>query len=239
MEEYRLNKFLAMSGVCSRRDADKLIEAGRVKVNDAIAVSGQKVTDNDTVTVDNVAVKRKLEKVVIAYDKPRGVVVTERDEHATTTIMDVIDYPERLTYAGRLDKESEGLLLLTNDGDFINAAMRGAHDHDKEYIVEIDRDITNQEMNKLRNGIFLEELNVKTKPCTIEKIKDCSYRVIISQGLNRQIRRMFQACGRQVKSLKRIRVITVELGNLEPGEYRELSREEQRALYDRVGLTIN
>ncbi len=236
MEEIRLNKYLASCGICSRRDADKLIDDNRVTVNGNIATAGQKVTSTDEVTVDGKIVKPGIKKIVIAYNKPRGVVVTERDQHAKVTIKDVIDYPERLTYAGRLDKDSEGLILLTNDGDFINAAMKARNYHEKEYIVSIDKEITNEELELLRNGIYLKELDVTTRSCDVERLGSCKYKVILSQGLNRQIRRMFQAIGRNVKTLKRVRVISVELGKLDVGEYRELTIEEMTLLYKKVGL---
>lgn len=236
MEEIRLNKYLASCGICSRRDADKLIEDGRVTVNNEVAKAGQKVTSADKVSVDGKAVEPNSSKVVIAYNKPRGVVVTERDEHAKVTISDVIDYPVRLTYAGRLDKDSEGLILLTNDGDFINAAMKARNYHEKEYIVTVDKEVTDEELDTLRNGVYLKELDVTTRSCKVERIGKCKYRVVLSQGLNRQIRRMFQAIGRSVVKLKRIRVITVELGDLKVGEYRELTSAEMTKLYDSVGL---
>lgn len=236
MDEIRLNKYLAMCGICSRRDADKLIDEGRVVVNGATAVSGQKVTDADKVSVDGKAVVRTKKKIVIAYNKPRGVVVTERDAHAKVTIMDMIDYSERLTYAGRLDKDSEGLILLTNDGDFINASMKGSNHHEKEYIVELDSQVPEEKLDVLRDGVYLNELDVTTRPCKIRKIDGCRYNVVISQGLNRQIRRMFAEVGFTVKKLKRIRVISVKLGELKVGEYRELSEEELTELYRLVGL---
>lgn len=238
MEEIRLNKYLASCGICSRRDADKLIEDNRVIVNGIIATAGQKVTNADNVLVDGKTVQPIASKVVIAYNKPRGVVVTERDEHAKITIKDAIDYPERLTYAGRLDKDSEGLLLLTNDGDFINAAMKARNNHEKEYIVTVDKEVSEKDLEVLRNGIYIKELDVTTRPCNIECIGKCKYRVIITQGLNRQIRRMFQAVNRSVIQLKRVRVITVSLGDLESGRYRVITGQEMKELYTKVGLKL-
>lgn len=236
MDLVRVNKYLAMCGLCSRRDADKLIEEGRVLVNGKVCEPGQKVSDQDEVSVDGNIISVIGKKIVIAYNKPRGVVVTERDEHAKVTIMDTIDYPERVTYAGRLDKDSEGLILLSNDGDFINAAMKGVNHHEKEYIVVTDKEVSHEHIECLINGVFLEELNVTTRPCKVEKIATKKYRVIISQGLNRQIRRMFDAFGYRVLRLKRVRVINVLLGDIEPWQYRELSEEEKISLYEAVGL---
>lgn len=237
MEPIRLNKYLAMCGICSRRDADKLIEDGKVKINGKVCLPGQKVNESDAVTVNEQAVSLIKDKIVIAYNKPRGVVVTERDEHAKVTIKDVINYPERVTYAGRLDKDSEGLILLSNDGDFINAAMKGINHHEKEYIVTVDREVDEHHIKALKSGVYLEELDVKTRPCKVEKLSKLEYRVVISQGLNRQIRRMFATFGYKVMSLKRVRVINITLGNIELGKYRELTEEEKKELYMKVGLT--
>lgn len=240
MELVRLNKYLAMCGLCSRRDADKIIADGRVLVNGNVAEAGLKVDDGDTVSVDGKEIHPVKEKIVIAYNKPRGVVVTERDEHADITVIDAIDYKERLTYAGRLDKDSEGLLLLSNDGDFINAAMKGINHHEKEYVVVVDKEVSKGHIQNLKEGVYLDELGVKTRPCKVEQMPDAkakhTYRVTISQGLNRQIRRMFDAFGYKVLELKRIRVINVLLGDIELGKYRELTEAEKISLYKEVGL---
>lgn len=236
MEEIRLNKYLAMCGICSRRDADKLIEAGKVTVDGNIATSGQKVTEASVVQVEGRLVKLTEKKVVLAFNKPRGVVVSERDDHADVLVMDLIDYPIRLTYAGRLDKDSEGLLLLTNDGDFINAVMKGRSGHEKEYIVTTDKSISDNKLRELERGIYIPDLQRKTRACRIKVLSDRTYSFLITEGLNRQIRRMVAYADAKVKTLKRVRIVNIKLGDLKPGEYRELNDNELVKLYDSVGL---
>lgn len=230
MEE-RLNKFLAECGVCSRRDADKLIEEGRVKVNNQTAVMGMKVCYSDFVTVNDQPVHSKNEKVVLAYNKPRGVTCTEKDRFADKKITDVIKYPVRVTYAGRLDKESEGLILLTNDGDLINDLMRGSNGHEKEYEVKISKEVTDDFINKMASGIFLKEVNIKTKPCRVEKTGKFSFKIILTEGVNRQIRRMCETQGCYVTHLKRVRVANITLANLKIGEFRKIDGIELQVLY--------
>ena len=226
----RLNKYLAQCGVCSRRDADKLIEQGKVLVNGQVAGMGQQVEETDTVSIGKKILQGKRSCKVLAFYKPVGVTCTERDPHAEKKIMDLIHYPERLTYAGRLDKDSEGLILLTNDGDLINAMMRGANRHEKEYIVKTDREITPDFLDKMRNGVYLKELDITTRECRIEKTGKYTFRIILTQGVNRQIRRMCEACGVKVKALKRIRVMNILLGDLKPGEWRGVTGEEMGKL---------
>lgn len=232
----RLNKYLASCGVCSRRDADKLIEEGVVCVNGEAAHAGVKVSETDTVTVRGRTLHAPQGKVVLAYYKPRGVVCTERDAHAERIVTKEIGYPKRVTYAGRLDKDSEGLLLLTDDGALIDAMMRGKHGHEKEYIVKSDRKWEETAIENMRAGVYLEELSQTTRPCKIEQTGDKTLKMTLTQGLNRQIRRMCKTQGHQIISLKRTRVINIELGDLKPGEYRELSDAERAALYQHCGL---
>lgn len=232
----RLNKFLAHAGICSRRDADRLIEQGKVYVNGKLPTVGQNVTEADEIIVDGKVVRGQSKKVVLAFYKPVGVTCTERDAHARRVISDLVKYPERVTYAGRLDKDSEGLLLLTNDGDLIQAMMRGANGHEKEYIVKVNKEITPEFITKMGQGIYLRELDMKTKECVVEMLGRYTFRIILTQGLNRQIRRMCSALGYQVKSLKRIRVMHVLLDNLKPGEYRELNKADVEILQRDCGL---
>ena len=233
----RLNKYLAQCGVCSRRDADKLIEQGKVFVNGQVAGMGQQVEETDTVQVGKKVLQGKKTRRVLAFYKPVGVTCTERDPHAEKKIMDLIHYPERLTYAGRLDKDSEGLILLTNDGDLINAMMRGANRHEKEYIVKTDREITPDFLDKMRNGVYLKELDIITRECRIEKTGKYTFQIILTQGVNRQIRRMCEACGAKVRSLKRIRVMNIRLGDLKPGEWRKVTGEELETLLTDTGMS--
>mgnify|MGYP003296225957 CR=1 FL=1 len=215
----RINKYLSEKGVCSRRAADKIVEEGRVTVNGIPAVMGQTVEDTDEVFVDGKIINKDIKKVVIALNKPVGVVVSESDSHAEKIITELIDYPDRLTYAGRLDKDSEGLILLTNDGDFINRAMKGINGHEKEYIVTLDKEVMSDDIKRLEKGIYIKDLDRKTKACKIKKIGKCSVNIILTEGLNRQIRRMFKIVGYNVIKLKRIRVINIMLNDLKPGQY--------------------
>ncbi len=237
MEQIRLNKYLAQCGVCSRRDGDKLIEQGKVTVNGVVAVTGQQVSAEDEIRVNGKLLQGRDEKKVLAFYKPIGVTCTEKDPHAEKIITDMVKYPVRVTYAGRLDKDSEGLLLLTNDGMLIDAMMRGANRHEKEYIVRVDKEITDVFLRKMAGGIYLEDLNITTRECTVEKIGKFTFRIVLTQGVNRQIRRMCQKCGFQVKNLKRIRVMNILLGNLKSGEYREVQGDELKQLYFDCGLT--
>ena len=238
VEEIRINKYIAMCGVASRRNADVLIEDGKVFINGRRAANGDKVSNDDEVIVDGTRITLQNEKVVLALYKPIGVTVTEKDSHADKTVMDIIDYPIRLTYAGRLDKESEGLLLMTNDGDFINASMKCANNHEKEYIVTVDRELSHDELILFSKGIFIGDLNRKTKPCTIRKSGNRTYNIVLTEGMNRQIRRMFLEFNSNVIKLKRVRVINIHLGNLKPGEYRKLNDEEVKKLYSAVGIDV-
>ena len=236
MDKIRLNKYLAHCGVCSRRDADRIIEQGKVLVNGTVAVPGQQVGLTDEILIGGKQMQGQKKTVVLAFYKPIGVTCTEKDPHAEKKIMDFVKYPERVTYAGRLDKDSEGLLLLTNDGDLIQAMMRGANRHEKEYIVKVNKEITDDFLSRMTQGIFLQELNVKTRECELEKVGKYTFKIVLTQGVNRQIRRMCAACGYKVQSLKRIRVMHVQLENLKPGEYRELEQKDVQQLYRDCGL---
>lgn len=232
MEKERLNKYLAACGVCSRRDADKLIESGKVTVNGEVASMGTKVCCNDTIAVNGKLLRGKDEKVVFAYYKPVGVTCTERDKFADKKISDMVKFPVRVTYAGRLDKDSEGLLLLTNDGDLIEAMMRGSAGHEKEYVVKVNKEVTEGFLTQMRAGVFLEELNLTTRPCRAEKIGKFTFRIILTQGVNRQIRRMSKTLSYHVNAIKRVRVVNIELANLKPGEFRQIKNEELQVLYN-------
>jgi len=236
MGSTRLNKYLSGSGVCSRREADRMIAEGRVSINGETAQLGSVVEDGDTVTVDGKRVKAPERKVVLAYYKPPGVVVSEKDPHAERTIADEIRFPIRVTYAGRLDKDSEGLILLTNDGELIHAMMQGKHGHEKEYIVHLSKEPTHEVIDKLKKGVYLKDLEKKTKPCRIDRVGGKVVRMVLTEGLNRQIRRMWEQEGFRIRALKRTRVVDVGLGTLEPGEYSELSESEKQTLYHAVGL---
>ena len=236
MEQMRLNKYLAEHGICSRREADKLIEQCRVTVNGRIASMGTRVSDEDEVTLNGKRIGGKPGKVVLAFYKPVGVTCSEKDRHAEKLITDMIHYPVRVTYAGRLDKDSEGLLLLTNDGQLIDAMMRGANRHEKEYFVKVDKEITESFLEEMRSGIYLKELDQTTRPCQAEAVGKYTFRIVLTQGLNRQIRRMCEALGYKVRKLQRIRVMNITLDKVPYGKYRELTGPELDELYRLAGL---
>lgn len=232
MEKERLNKYLASCGICSRRDADRLIQEGRVTVNGKKAEMGMQVSGSEKILVNGKPVHGKNEKVVLAYYKPVGVTCTEKDRFADKMITDMVKFPVRVTYAGRLDKDSEGLILLTNDGDLIDAMMRGSAGHEKEYVVKVNKEITDEFLEKMGKGVFLAELNITTRPCKVEKIGKFTFKIVLTQGVNRQIRRMAKELGYQVIAIKRIRVVNILLADLKPGQYWQISGEELRVLYN-------
>lgn len=232
MEKERLNKYLAACGMCSRRDADKLILDGRVTVNGVPASMGMKVSGTDKVAVNGKLLKGKDEKVVFAYYKPVGVTCTERDKFADKKISDMVKFPVRVTYAGRLDKDSEGLLLLTNDGELIEAMMRGSAGHEKEYLVKVNKEVTEEFLAKMSAGVYLKELNLTTRPCMTEKTGKFAFRIVLTQGVNRQIRRMAGELGYRVNAIKRVRVVNIQLANLKPGEFRQVKNDELQVLYN-------
>ena len=236
MEQMRLNKYLADHGICSRREADRLIEQCRVTVNGRIAGMGTKVSEEDEVALNGKRIGGKPKTVVLAFYKPVGVTCTEKDRHAEKIITDMIHYPIRVTYAGRLDKDSEGLLLLTNDGKLIDAMMRGANRHEKEYVVKVDKEITEEFQESMSAGIYLKELERTTRPCQVKAEGKYTFRIILTQGLNRQIRRMCQVCGYEVKKLKRVRIMNISLDKMPYGKYRELTECEMEQLYTLAGL---
>lgn len=227
----RLNQYIAACGVCSRREADRLILAGKVHVDGGTAVPGMTVQGDENITVEGKRLHAPKIPVVIAWYKPVGVTCTARDPHAEKTIADAFRYPIRLTYAGRLDRDSEGLLLMTNDGKLIDAMMRGANGHEKEYIVRVRSRISDAALHQMEKGIYLRELDKKTRPCTVERLGDRTFRIVLTQGLNRQIRRMCKELGHEIRFLKRIRVLNICLGSMKPGEQRKITGEELERLY--------
>lgn len=233
-KKVRINKYIADAGICSRRDADKLIEQGLVTINGSFATTGDRVSDQDVIMVRGKKISSGQPKIVLAYYKKVGITCTERDLYAKKTVIQDLNYPIRVTYAGRLDKESEGLLLMTNDGSLIQGLMRAANYHEKEYIVKVKEEITTEFMEQMRKPVYLPELEKTTRPCQVEQIGKYTFSIILTQGLNRQIRRMCEVFGYHVKQLKRIRIADIRLDNLKPGEYRRLKEEELERLYHRV-----
>lgn len=226
-EEIRLNKYLSDAGFCSRREGDRLIEAGRVLVNGKIAVMGQKVTLNDKVEVEDKAVIREEERILIALNKPVGIECTS-DRSNKDNIIDFVKYPKRIYPIGRLDKNSQGLILLTNDGELVNNILKASNYHEKEYIVTVDKQITDEFIKKMSDGV--EILDTVTRPCIVEKINTNTFSIVLTQGLNRQIRRMCEALGYKVQKLKRIRIMNIKLGNLKKGTYRDVTDKEMKEL---------
>lgn len=233
-ESTRLNKYIAQCGVCSRREADRLIEAGKVTINGKTASMGDQVRPGDEVICAGTRLEDRNEKVVLAYYKPIGITCTEKDRFADKTLKDAFDYPIRVTYAGRLDRETEGLLLMTNDGELISKLMKGTANHEKEYFVRVTKKLGKDFKEKMEAGVFLSELNRKTKPCKVEIVGQDSFKIILTQGLNRQIRRMCKELGYNVNALQRIRVANIELGKLRPGTFRRVTGRELEELYKSV-----
>ena len=227
-EPVRLNKYLSEAGVCSRREADRLIERGRVTVDGKPALTGMKIIPGQEVRVGNRIISKQDEMVVLAVNKPRGIVCTE-EKRERNSIVRFLDYPVRVTYIGRLDKDSHGLLLMTNNGDIINRMMRASNYHEKEYKVTVDKEITDGFLEKMAGGVPI--LDTVTRPCQVRKIGKYTFSIILTQGLNRQIRRMCEALGYEVKDLLRVRVMNICLGNLKEGQYRQLTDEELEELY--------
>ncbi len=224
----RINKFISDSGVASRRGADKLIEEGRVKINGKVAKIGGQVNPGDEVLVNGQLIRIARDNVYIALNKPIGITSTT-EKQVKGNIIDLVNHPLRLSHIGRLDKESEGLILLTNDGDIINEILRPENKHEKEYIVSVDKPITPDFVKKMSEGVRI--LDTKTLPCEVEQLSKFDFKIILTQGLNRQIRRMCAELGYEVVRLQRTRIMNIELGKLPMGQWRDLSKKEKRQLF--------
>ncbi|AMC10514.1 23S rRNA pseudouridine synthase F [Lutibacter profundi] len=222
-----LNKYISSTGICSRREAEKLIIEGRVTINGKATQLGNRVFDGDLVKVDGKPLKQRPKTLYIAFNKPIGIVCTT-DTKEKNNIIKYINHPERLFPIGRLDKPSEGLIFLTNDGDIVNKILRAGNNHQKEYIVTVNQKITSEFIQKMSAGIPI--LGTVTKKCTVEKLSDYTFKIVLTQGLNRQIRRMCEYLEYEVKKLKRTRIMNVNLGNLEIGQWRELTSEEMQQI---------
>lgn len=227
-ESISLNKYISSTGICSRREADSMIEKGRISINGKKAKKGNRVEPGDKVTIDGKPLRRNLKKrIYIAYNKPIGIVSTT-DSKERKNIIKAINHKERIFPIGRLDKDSQGLILLTNDGDIVNKILRESNAHDKEYIVRVDKPINKAFVKNMENG--LPVLGELTKKCKVSIINKNTFNIILTQGLNRQIRRMCEYLGYEVKSLKRIRIMNIKLGNLRIGQYRNLNSKELKDL---------
>ncbi|SFZ89213.1 23S rRNA pseudouridine2604 synthase [Flaviramulus basaltis] len=222
----RINKFLSEVGYCSRRAADKLIEEGRVTINGEVTEMGTKISPNDVVAVDGKEIENtKQSFVYLAFNKPVGIVCTTDTTVEKDNIIDFLNYPKRIFPIGRLDKPSEGLILLTDDGDIVNKILRASNNHEKEYVVTVDKPISQTFIERMSGGIPLAELNKTTKKCKVEKLSTYEFKIILTQGLNRQIRRMCDYLNYEVQTLKRVRIMNVKL-DVPVGEYRNLTKEE-------------
>ncbi|MDY2587541.1 23S rRNA pseudouridine(2604) synthase RluF [Winogradskyella aquimaris] len=230
----RLNKYLSEAGYCSRREADRLIDAGRVTINDAVPEMGTKVAPEDVVKVDGEVIgERKQDFVYLAFNKPVGIVCTTDTRVEKDNIIDYINYPKRIFPIGRLDKPSEGLILLTDDGDIVNKILRASNNHEKEYIVTVDKPISQTFIQRMAGGIYIEELKQRTKKCVVKKIDKYTFSIILTQGLNRQIRRMCEYLNYEVQTLQRIRIMNIKL-DMPLGSYRELTEEEFKTLSELI-----
>lgn len=226
----RINKYLSEVGYCSRREADKLIQAGRVTINGVVPEMGTKIAPNDEVHVDGELIKNTKETFVyLAFNKPIGIVCTTDTRVEKDNIIDFINYPKRIFPIGRLDKPSEGLILLTDDGDIVNKILRASNNHEKEYIVTVDKPISQTFINRMAGGIYLEDLERTTKKCKVKRINSQTFSIILTQGLNRQIRRMCEYLTYEVQTLKRVRIMNIPL-DIPIGQYRELTSEELKIL---------
>jgi 23S rRNA pseudouridine2604 synthase len=223
----RLNKYISETGVCSRREADKWIDAGRVTCNGRLAALGTRVVDGDEVCIDGAPIGAKKQQIYLALNKPVGVTCTTEAE-AEDNIIDLVGYPERIFPIGRLDKDSEGLILLTNNGDIVNEILRSENNHEKEYIVTVDRPITDLALEMMTGGVKI--MGELTKPCRVSRIDRESFRMILTQGLNRQIRRMCSALGYKAQRLQRVRIMNIHLGDLGSGQWRHLTDPERAGL---------
>lgn len=233
--DMRINKYLSEAGVCSRREADRLIENGAVKINNKLPQIGQKVATGDVVTVNGKVVKIQEKIILLALNKPVGIECTT-DKNNKDNIVDFVKYPERVYPIGRLDKNSEGLILLTNRGEISDKMMRGSNYHEKEYVVTVDKKINSEFISKMSSGVHIVDeehnLNLITRKCKVSKISDNTFSIVLTQGVNRQIRRMCSACGYNVTKLKRIRIMNIHLDGIQKGKYREVSKEEYNKLME-------
>lgn len=227
----RINKYMSDAGFCSRRQADRYLEKGLVFIDGRKAVLGDMVNDNSKIYCNGVRIKKDDSLVILAVNKPGGIVCSTRHKD---NIVDFINYGTRVYPVGRLDKDSEGLILLTNDGELMNRILRPGFHHEKEYEVVVNKPITETFLSAMSSGVKLTELNVITKKCKVEKISEYKFRIILTQGLNRQIRRMCEELDYKVRELKRVRILNIKLGRLKLGEYRELSEKEVNELINQL-----
>ena len=231
----RINKYLSEMGICSRREADRLIEAGRVKIDGRLAKMGENVEGENQVYVDEKRVGqesdiKKVKPILISVNKPVGIVCTTSTKDRAKNIVEMVGFSQRIYPIGRLDKDSRGLILMTNQGDLVNKIMRAANFHEKEYIVRVNQPLSEEFQRQMEMGVWLSELRVRTRRCRVKILSKDTFSIVLTQGLNRQIRRMCEELGYQVRDLERVRIMNILLGNLLEGSYRELSKTEQSQL---------
>lgn len=231
-KEIRLNKYISDAGICSRREADRLIEEGFVKVDGQVAEKGQKIIEGQKVTLKGKEISKESETILLLVNKPVGIVCTE-EKKEKDNIIRFLKYPKRITYAGRLDKDSQGLLLMTNDGEIINKMMRASNRHEKEYLVTVNKSIDRIFIRNMSKGVPI--LDTITRKCKVEQVGNCEFRIILTQGLNRQIRRMCEYFGYKVIKLERVRIMNLRLGELKVGTYRKATKKEIDILYKMLG----
>lgn len=225
----RINKFLSEAGVCSRREADRQVEQGNVVIDGKVAVTGDRVLPGQVVEYMGRVVSKEEEMILIAFNKPVGIVCTA-EKREKNNVIDYINYPKRIYPIGRLDKDSNGLLLLTNNGEIVNKMMRSGNMHEKEYVVKVNKPISDSFISGLAGGVPLVELNATTRKCYVKKLSKYTFKIVLTQGLNRQIRRMCEYFGYRVQELQRVRIMNINLGDLKPGEYRNVTEEEYKKL---------
>ena len=230
----RINKFLGSAGYCSRREADRLVGEGRVFIDGNMADMGSRVMQGQKVYVDGKAVVPEEENLLIAVNKPRGIVCTTTDKQGANNIVDFLGCDKRIYPVGRLDKDSEGLLLMTNDGELMNNILTGKNEHEKEYIVEVDKNLSDDFERRMSEPMYLKELDKTTRPCRVIKTGKKTFRIILKQGLNRQIRRMCSNLGYKVVKLKRIRIMNIELNDLPAGATRKIEGSEYEKLMNLI-----
>lgn len=230
MDGIRINKYLSEAGVCSRREADAWIGGGRIFIGSRQASLGDRVLPGETVYVDGKEVKQEEEALILLVHKPIGIVCTTTEKQGKNNIVTFLNYPKRVYPVGRLDKDSSGLLLMTNQGGLVNEIMRAGNYHEKEYEVELYGTIKENFIKKMSRGVYLEELEKTTRSCKVWQTGERSFRIILTQGMNRQIRRMCEALGERVRTLKRVRIMNLLLGDLKPGEYRKITEAEMQEL---------
>lgn len=234
----RINKFLSEAGVCSRREADRQIEAGNVTIDGRTAVTGDKVIEGQKVCFNGNEVTKEQEMILIAFNKPVGIVCTA-EKREKNNVIDYINFPKRIYPIGRLDKDSKGLLLLTNNGDIVNKMMRSGNMHEKEYIVTVNKPISDSFIRGLAGGVPLVELGVTTRKCHVKKLSNKTFKIILTQGYNRQIRRMCEYFGYRVVELERVRIMNITLGDLKEGEYRDITAQEYGQLKKMISNSSN